>query len=182
LCSWLAILLLKAGASFWVLVVRVLHCPPGLATTPQIMIPPFLPACCSACRECIMGVLAANPKCPLCRRCLNAGELRLGITAAEADAEEAAAEAAAAASAAAAAAAAAGGAGEAAAGGGGGGGEAGEQAPAVPPAEAALVSDSKLQALLKELRHMRRANPQAKALIFSQVRADECHQGMMRIS
>ncbi|KAI3434920.1 hypothetical protein D9Q98_002974 [Chlorella vulgaris] len=120
------------------------------------------------CRECIMGVLAANPKCPLCRRCLNAGELRLGITAAEADAEEAAAEAAAAASAAAAAAAAAGGAGEAAAGGGGGGGEAGEQAPAVPPAEAALVSDSKLQALLKELRHMRRANPQAKALIFSQ--------------
>ncbi|KAI7843193.1 hypothetical protein COHA_003176 [Chlorella ohadii] len=113
------------------------------------------------CRECILGVLGMNAKCPLCRRELAMNQLRQGITAAEADEEEAAAEAAAAAAAAAAAGEQRKGDGEAAAEGREGGDE-------QPPAEQAFVSESKLQALLKELRAMRRADPTAKALIFSQ--------------
>lgn len=85
----------------------------------------------SSCRECILGVIATNPKCPLCRRAITAPDLRQGVTAAEADAEEAEAEAAAAAAK-------------------GGEGEAG--AGEAPPAEQAFVSESKLQALLKEVR------------------------------
>lgn len=86
-------------------------------------------------------MLAANAKCPLCRRDITAADLRHGITAAEADEEEAAA---------AAAAAAAGDKGKAPVG-EGGGKEAGPE-PAVPHAEPVYVSESKLQALLKEVR------------------------------
>ncbi|GAB4812994.1 hypothetical protein N2152v2_000040 [Parachlorella kessleri] len=43
-----------------------------------------------------------------------------------------------------------------------------EAAEAPAPAEPAINSESKLQALLKELRAMRRADPSAKALVFSQ--------------
>ena len=83
------------------------------------------------CRECILGVIATNPKCPLCRRTIVAPDLRQGVTAAEADAEEAAAEAAAAAAE---------------------GGKGEEGAAEAPPAEQVFVSESKLQALLKEVR------------------------------
>lgn len=109
-------------------------------------------------RECILGVLAANPKCPLCRRQLAPAEVRTGVTAAEADAAEAEAEAAEAAAA------------QADAGKGKAPVEEEEEGgAAVPPAEPTYVSESKLRALLKELRAMRRADPTAKALVFSQV-------------
>lgn len=84
-----------------------------------------------------------TPPAPQCRRDLAMHQLRQGITAAEADEEEAAAEAAAAAAAAAAAGEQPKGEGSAE---GRGGGD--EQ----PPAEQAFVSESKLQALLKEVR------------------------------
>ncbi|PSC76011.1 helicase-like transcription factor isoform B [Micractinium conductrix] len=110
------------------------------------------------CRECIMGLVqSVNSKCPLCRRNITAFELRQGITAAEADAEEASKEA--------------GdglGAGSAGAGGAGASGAAGGEGGEAPAQGGVLASESKLQALLKELRAMRRADPTAKALIFSQ--------------
>ena len=103
-------------------------------------------------------MLAAKPKCPLCRRDIQMHELRNGITAAEADTEEAAAEAAAADAAAAAAAAAAGpeetgkGKGQAAAGEGDEDEEREGGEGAVPAAaEGVHVSESKLVALLKEV-------------------------------
>jgi hypothetical protein len=102
-------------------------------------------------------VLAANPKCPLCRRQLAPAEVRTGVTAAEADAAEAEAEAAEAAAA------------QAAAGKGKAPVEEEEGGAPPPPAEPTYVSESKLRALLKELRAMRRADPTAKALVFSQV-------------
>ena len=45
------------------------------------------------------------------------------------------------------------------------GGEGGEGGGAAAPGDGAQVSESKLQALLKELRAMRRADPTAKALM-----------------
>ena len=162
------------------------------------------------CRECILGVLAAQPRCPLCRRdigvhqvrrrgggrtrcwgfgalgsparSLHAGaataaparpphptrapsaraptpQLRQGVTAAEAEEEEERKRRGAAA--------AAGGVkaedGEGAC--GACGGEGGEGGGAAAPGDGAQVSESKLQALLKELRAMRRADPTAKALM-----------------
>ncbi len=106
--------------------------PPALQLLPQ-----------SFCRECILGVLSAHAKCPLCRRSITAAELRHGITAAEADEEEAAAEAAAAAAAAAAA-----DKGKAPM---KGSDDEEEQQANAPPAEPVYVSESKLQALLKEV-------------------------------
>lgn len=89
-----------------------------------------------------MGVVqSVNSKCPLCRRNITAFELRQGITAAEADAEEASKEA--------------GdglGAGSAGAGGAGASGAAGGEGGEAPAQGGVLASESKLQALLKEVR------------------------------
>lgn len=76
-------------------------------------------------RECILGVIAANPKCPLCRAALSAAELRVGVTAGEAAAAAAPAD-------------------------GGAEGE-GEASGAAQQPEPVVVSESKLQALLKEV-------------------------------
>lgn len=77
-------------------------------------------------------MIAANPKCPLCRRAITAPDLRQGITAADADAQEVAAEAAAAAAL---------------------GAKSGELEEGTgEAAEQVVVSESKLQALLKEVR------------------------------
>jgi SWI/SNF-related matrix-associated actin-dependent regulator of chromatin subfamily A3 len=129
------------------------------------------------CRECILGAVGVAPRCPLCRGALAPAALRAGVTAAEAAAAAAAvpgspdeprgarvapdeaAEGDADAPADAAAGAAAGDAGAAAA------------ATALEAAAAAaggIVADSKLRALVRELRRMRAADPTAKALVFSQ--------------
>eukprot|EP00887_Chlorella_sp_A99_P003475 scaffold7.g3475.t1 len=112
------------------------------------------------CRECIVGVLQANSKCPLCRAVLAANQLRAGVTAAEAAA--AAAEAAAKAAAEAKKASQQEGGEKEAEGAAEEGAADGEQPPG------GLQSESNLQALLKELRAMRRRDSSAKALIFSQ--------------
>lgn len=108
------------------------------------------------CKACIVNVLRSiNPRCPLCRSSQRVNQLRCGITASEA-AERLAAEnenniAELAAGTAAAAA----------------------EELAVREAEIVsigdgVISESKLAALLKSLRQMRRADRTAKALIFSQ--------------
>jgi len=94
------------------------------------------------CKECILGALQVKGLCPLCRREQTAADIRIGVLAAEAqEAGEPAEDAA--------------------------GPSSGEAAGGVDVG-AGLVADSKLQALLKELRKMRRSDPTAKALIFSQ--------------
>jgi hypothetical protein len=107
------------------------------------------------CKACIINVLQVQSRCPLCRGPQRISQLRCGITAAEAE-ERTAAE----------------------------NEENGDEAPASQAAAAAdrlaereaaivstangVISESKLAALLKSLRAMRRADPTAKALIFSQ--------------
>ena len=114
------------------------------------------------CKMCIIGALQmSNARCPLCRATQRAQQLKCGITAAEA--EERAAEKnatsangeedrlAAAVSAEAAALA-----------------RVEEREAAIAASSQGVISESKLVALLKELRAMRRSDPTAKALIFSQ--------------
>ena len=111
------------------------------------------------CKGCIVGALQqVNYRCPLCRNVQRQNQLRGGITAADAAEREAerkaelgvvdvAAEAAAAAAAA----------------------RVAEQEAAIAAtAGRGVISESKLAALLKSLRDMRRQDPSAKALIFSQ--------------
>lgn len=96
-------------------------------------------------RECLLGALQANPKCPLCRNSQMVADLRAGITAAE-TAELPALAALDAPS---------------MPEGQGSGGEvaAGRQAGAAPAAEdQAIVADSKLKALLKEVSVWMRAH------------------------
>ncbi|KAL4518653.1 hypothetical protein Ndes2437B_g00741 [Nannochloris sp. 'desiccata'] len=110
------------------------------------------------CKACIVNVLQSiHSRCPLCRGPQRVNQLRCGITAAEAaersaaenedsNAELAASQAAAADAAAALA----------------------EREAAIISIGDGVISESKLAALLKSLRAMRRADPTAKALIFSQ--------------
>jgi superfamily II DNA/RNA helicase len=112
------------------------------------------------CKVCIINVLQSSAaRCPLCRGPQRVNQLRCGITASEAaerlaaenednDAELAASQAAAADVAAATALA--------------------EREAAIVSTANGVISESKLAALLKSLRAMRRADPTAKALIFSQ--------------
>ena len=101
------------------------------------------------CKECILGALAANGHCPLCR----------GGVAPEALRAPAAAAVAAAAAAAAAAAGGSGPGGTSAAGVDGAGGAAGGGIGGGP-----VACESKLNALLRELRAMRRRDPTSKAV------------------
>ena len=110
------------------------------------------------CKACIVNVLQTmQSRCPLCRGILRVNQLRCGITAAEAaernvenedtDAAQIASQTAADAAAAA---------------------KLAEREAAIVSIGDGLISESKLAALLKSLRAMRRADPSAKALIFSQ--------------
>ncbi len=99
------------------------------------------------CRECCLGVLATNRHCPLCRRDVAESQLR---------APSAAAVAAAAAKAGVGAAAGDAGASGSGGGGGGDGGSGIEDGP--------VACESKLRALLRELRAMRRRDPSSKAV------------------
>jgi len=106
------------------------------------------------CKECCLSVLATNPHCPLCRRDVSESQLRAPSAKAVAAAAEARGG---------------GGSGSGSNDGGASGSGSGEGAEAGGAAAAAgfigpVACESKLRALLRELRAMRRKDPSSKAV------------------